>query len=110
MEKRPDAIAPLPAIEAVAGTWRAPAFGTREGTSASLAGRTGRRAVPVAGEGVRTSSAQGTHLVGTPNGYSPTPMASMGWERSARRVGSARARRANSAEPPRIAASWVGGT
>ena len=43
-------------------------------------------------------------------GYSPTPMASTGRERSARRVGSARASSASSAETPRIAASWSSGT
>src|SRR5215218_5383936 len=49
------------------------------------------------------------HL-GAPAGYSPTPIASTGRERSARRVGSARASSASSAETPRIAASWPGGT
>ena len=43
-------------------------------------------------------------------GYSPTPIASTGRERSARRVGSARASSASSAETPRIAASWSSGT
>ena len=42
--------------------------------------------------------------------YSPTPIASTGRERSARRVGSARASSASSAETPRIAASWSSGT
>ena len=42
--------------------------------------------------------------------YSPTPIASTGRERSARRVGSARATSASSAEPPRIAASGPSGT
>jgi len=42
--------------------------------------------------------------------YSPTPIASTGRVRSARRVGSASATRASSAEPPRIAASGPAGT
>ena len=42
--------------------------------------------------------------------YSPTPTASTGRERSARRVGSAKASTASSAETPRIAASCPSGT
>ena len=61
-----------------------------------------------AGQGARRRTATTWSL--SPRAYSPTPIASTGRVRSARRVGSARASSASSAETPRIAPSWSSGT